>query len=136
MIDPELLKQIEETRAKHEFLTFLILDDDPDWRCGVVQNSDKRFIMFYDLARIRDEAAQMRFLDYADQWWWESGRSLPIDSYIGPAFDEFQPALSGVARKILKAEPIGPTYSLVDQYLKRVKKRRIDLVNRRRLDAA
>ena len=126
--------QIEETRTKHEFLTFLILKEDhPGWRCGVVQNVNNRFITFYDLARIRDPKAQARFLAYADKWWWESGMSLPIDSYIGELFDEFQHSLSSIPRKILKEEPIGPVYSLADQYLKRIKKRRIDLVNRKRI---
>lgn len=134
MINPELEAKIEETRARHEFLTFLILQDTSDWRCGVVQNSNNRFISFYDLARIRDEKAQTRFMQFADKWWWESGMALPIDAFIGRPFDEFRDALCTLPRKTLMGDPIGPIYSITEHYLKRVKKKRIDLVNRRKED--
>lgn len=131
MISQELQERIDETRARHEFLTFLILQENDEWKCGIVQNSSNRFITFYDLARIRDEKAQARFFVHADRWWWESGMALPIDAFIGRPFDEFQDALTTISRKTLQVEPIGPAYSITDHYLKRVKKRRIDLVNRR-----
>ena len=130
------MEQIKETRKKYEFLTFLILkEEQPGWRCGVVQNVNNRFITFYDMARIRNPKSQERFLAYADKWWWESGMALPIDAYIGEAFDEFQYSLSSIPRKTLTEDPIGPVYSLANQYLKRIKKRRIDLVNRKRITA-
>lgn len=133
-LNQELLNQILEIRTKHEFLTFLILkDDDAGWRCGVIQNSNTRFINFFDVAKIRDEKSRKRFLSYADRWWWQSGMSLPIDAYIGVPFDEFLPTLVSLPRKTLMIDPIGPSYNLSEQYLRRVKKRRIDLVNRRQL---
>lgn len=123
---------IKETREKYEFLTFLITKDTEEWRCGVVQNSNTRFITFYDIAKIRDEKLQKQFIELADKWWWESGQSLPIDCFIGPGFDVFQEALITIPKKTLSCDPIGPIYSITDQYLKRVKKRRVDLVNRRK----
>lgn len=131
MID-DLEQKIEETRAKHEFLTFLILKDDAGWKCGVVQNVNNRFITFYDISKIRDEKALSRFMALADRWWWESSMALPIDAFIGPEFDEFRDALSTLPKKTLSKDPIGPVYSITEHYLKRVKKRRIELVNRRK----
>ena len=128
------MKQIEETRNTHEFLTFLIFKDTDDWKCGVIQNSSKRFITYYDLSKITNERQRKQFLAFADRWWWESGMALPIDCYIGKDFDIFQDSLSTIPRKTLEVEPIGPVYSLTEHYLKRVKKRRIDLVNRRKED--
>lgn len=133
MIDDELLDKIAETRAKHEFLTFMLMKNSAEWRCGVVQNGSTRFISFYDLAKI-DDALKEEFMMHADRWWWESGMSLPIDCYIGKDFDKFQDSLSVVPRKALEAEPMGPIYSITDFYLKRIKKRRVDLVNRKRRD--
>lgn len=131
MID-DLTQRIEETRAQHEFLTFLILTDEVDWKCGVVQNSTNRFITFYDLAKIRDKKAMTRFMKLAEKWWWESGMSLPIDAFIGREFDEFKEILSTLPKKSLGSEPIGPAYSITEHYLKRVKKRRIELVSRKK----
>ena len=126
------MDQILETREQHEFLTFLIMKEDEDWKCGVVQNSNNRFITYYDMARINDEALLEKFMSFADKWWWESGQHIPIDCYIGPEFDIFRNILCTIPKKILAVDPIGPCYSLTDNYLKRVKKRRIDLVNRRK----
>ena len=137
MIDIDLMKQIEETREKHEFLTFLIIKDHkggpPTWRCGVVQHCNNRFITFYDFGKVRNERDRQTFLEYSDRWWWESGMALPVDYYTGKDFDIFQDALTTIPRKTLEIDPIGPTYSLADHYLKRVKKRKIDLVTRKRM---
>lgn len=130
MLDDTTQKQIEETRAKHEFLTFLVMKDG-DIKCGVVQNETAKMIMFFDFEKIKDEEARRRFMDFADEWWWESNQSIPIDSFIGDRFDEFQAALSGYPKKALELDPIGPTFSLADQYLKRIKKKRVDIVNRK-----
>lgn len=132
MIDASLQQRIEETREKHEFLTFLVLKDELGWKCGVVQNSNNRFITFYDIAKIRDEKTLARFMQLADKWWWESGMSLPIDAFIGHEFDEFRDILTTLPKKTLGEDAIGPVYSITEHYLKRVKKRRIELVNRRK----
>ena len=127
------MDQINETRDKHEFLTFLLMNDGEDCKCGVVQNSNNRFITFYDLDRIQKPSDRKKFLELADRWWWESGQVIPVDCYIGTEFDMFQEALCILPRKLLSDDPIGPTYSITENYLKRVKKRRVDLVNRRRV---
>jgi hypothetical protein len=126
----DLLDLINRTREQHEFLTFMIMKDSDDWRCGVVQNGNSRFINFYDISKIDSATEKSEFMAFADRWWWESGMSLPIDCYIGKGFDKFRDTLSVLPRKSLQIEPIGPVYSITDHYLKRVKKRRVDLVNR------
>jgi hypothetical protein len=131
LITDDLMDLIEKTRAQHEFLTFMIMKDTNEWRCGVVQNGNTRFITFYDLAKIDDPKDKLLFLAFADRWWWESGMTLPIDCYIGKDFDKFRDTLSVLPRKSLNPEPIGPIYSITDHYLKRVKKRRVDLVPRK-----
>lgn len=125
------MSKIEGIRKKHEFLTFMIIKDSDEWRCGVVQNSNNRFITFYDMAKIVDRDAQSRFMKHADTWWWQSGQVIPIDFFIGKEFLEFQHALCTLPRKSIEGDPIGPTYSITEHYLKRVKKRRVDLVTRR-----
>ena len=58
MLDDNTLSRIEETRAKHEFLTFLIMDD--QIKVGIVENETLKFIMLFDFEKIRDEEAISR----------------------------------------------------------------------------
>lgn len=128
MLDEKTLSKIEETRAKYEFLTFLVMDND-NIKVGVVQNESLKLMMFYEFDKIRDESAKKRFLEHTDEWWWGSNQTVPVDSFIGEDFDEFRNILTVYPKKSIK-EVIGPTFSLQEQYLKRVKKKRIEIVNR------
>lgn len=127
MIDDNTMEEIQRTRAKHGFLTFFYMKD-AGLKCGIVQNETAKFIMLYDFEKIIDPQAKQRFLKYADEWWWESNQSTPIDIFIGRRFDEFQPALIGYPKKAIEGDLIGPTYSVADQFLKRIKKKRIDII--------
>lgn len=130
MISDELKHKIEVTRENHPFITFLIVGD--EWKCGVVQNSNNRFITMYDLAKVPGENALADFLKLADRWWWESNMGLPINAFIGPEFDAYRDMLITLPKKTMTEDPIGPVYSLKENYLKRIKKTRIELVKRRK----
>ncbi len=119
---------IEETRKKYEFLTFLVMEDD-SVRCGVVQNETLKVMMFYDLERIIIEEAKRIFLSIADEWWWESNQSIPVNAFAGDRFDQFDHVLYGYPKKSIK-KVIGPTFSLQNQYLKRIKKKKIELIRK------
>jgi hypothetical protein len=129
MLDDETRNKIQETRTKHEFLTFLILVSG-EVRVGIIQNENPKVIMFYDFEKIRDKTRRVTFLEYGDSWWWGSNQSLPVDSFIGEDFDIFSEALTGYPKKSI-ADIHGPTISLQEQYLKRVKKKKIEIVNSR-----
>lgn len=128
-MDKQIANLIEETRSKYGFLTFLILREN-ELRCGIVQNETPKMIMFYDMTKLKDDSQKKRFLRYGDEWWWQRNQSVPIDRYIGYRFDEFQWILRGYPKKSLQSALIGPTLKLSDLYLKRIKKKRIDIVNR------
>ena len=127
MLDDATLNRIEETRAECEFLTFLVTEES-ELRVGIVQNETPKLVMLYDMDKIRNETAKARFLSHGDEWWWQSNQSVPVDSFIGPDFDEFRTALIGYPKKAIK-DIIGPTFSLQNLYLKRIKKRKIEIVN-------
>lgn len=127
-MDTKMNSFIEETRAQFGFLTFLVMKDG-EVRCGIVQNETPKMIMFFDMTRLKDEDQKKRFLAYGDEWWWQRSQSVPVDRYIGSRFDEFQRILRGYPKKSL-TESIGPTMKLAELYLKRIKKKRIDIVNR------
>jgi hypothetical protein len=126
-LDKDTLTQIEETRAEHEFLTFLVLTSG-EVKVGIIQNETQKTIMFYDFEKIRDTQQRRLFLQFGDNWWWGSNQALPVDSFIGENFDVFHSALLGYPKKSID-EIHGPTISLQEQYLKRVKKKKIEIVN-------
>lgn len=129
MIDDHTRDKIEETRRLHEFLTFLV-DENGGLRVGVVQNVTPKVVMFYDMAEIKTAEDRASFLQLADEWWWGSNQTVPVDSFLGPRFEPFRPALKGYPRRSIH-EIIGPVFSLQDLYLKRVKKKRIEIISRR-----
>lgn len=134
MLDSDTKAKIEETRAEHEFLTFLLMEGG-ELRVGIVQNELQKVVMFYDFGKIRDSEMRRRFLEFGDEWWWGSNQSIPVDSFIGEKFDEFHPVLTGYPKKSIK-ETIGPSFSLQERYLKRVKKKKIEIVNTGQATAA
>ncbi len=129
----DLRERIEETRAEHEFLTFLVLTSG-EVKVGIVQNESPKHVMFYDFEKIRSSDMRRRFLELGDSWWWGSNQALPVDSFIGEDFDIFHTALTGYPKKSID-DMIGPTISLQEQYLKRVKKKKIEIVNSRQATA-
>lgn len=129
MVSEKVQKEIDEARSVYKFLTFLVMQNG-DVKCGIIQNETQRIIMFYDIDKVPEDAKE-RFLKHADEWWWNSNLSMPIDSFIGSDFDEFRDVLTGHPKKSLAVDPIGPTFSLAKQYVTRIKKRKINLLSRK-----
>ena len=126
MLDSETSEQIENTRKKYPFLTFLISEGNV--RMGLVQNASPRIISFYDLEQIESEQDRKNLIALGDKWWWESNQNIPVNIFIGRAFDKFQDVLVGVPRKSLK-DVVGPCFSLHEKYIKRMKKKKIQILN-------
>jgi hypothetical protein len=124
-LDEETLKNIEDMRAKYEFLTFVIFKDDMIY--GIVQNETPKILMIYEFGLIKTTEDKEQFLQFGDEWWWGSNHSVPINLFIGERFDAFDYILRGYPRKPIETM-IGPTFSLADRYLRRVRKKRIEVV--------
>jgi hypothetical protein len=124
MIDAQTLEEIEETRKKYEFMTFVMLKD--DIVVGIVQNETPKILMIYQFDLIRTTEEKEQFLQFGDEWWWGSNHSIPINLFIGDRFENFEYALRGYPRKPIDSL-IGPTFSLAERYLRRVKKKKIEI---------
>lgn len=124
-LDQETLDRINAVRVQHEFLTFLVLEE--EIIVGIVQNETQKIMMIYNLEKLKEEDARARFLRYGDEWWWQSNQCVPIDSFIGTRFDPYKSILTGYPKKSIRAI-IGPSFNLSDQYLKRVKKKKIEII--------
>ena len=126
-IDLETEKKITETRTKSPFLTYLVMASG-EVKVGIIQNETQRHINFYDLSKIKETPQQRRFMEFGDRWWWDSGQTIPINFFIGMGFDEFQESLIGLPKKSVD-KVIGPSFSLSALYMKRIKKRRVEILS-------
>ena len=105
-------------------MTFVMLKD--DIVVGIVQNETPKILMIYQFDLIRTTEEKEQFLQFGDEWWWGSNHSIPINLFIGDRFENFEYALRGYPRKPIDSL-IGPTFSLAERYLRRVKKKKIEI---------
>lgn len=96
---------------------------------GIIQNSDELITTIYDYALLKTLEQKQRFLDLADQWWWESNRLVPINVFLKQDWIEFRVVLKTFNSKDVVIEH-GPYVSLKEIAQKRSKRRSITLVRR------
>ena len=98
---------------------------------GIIQNRDDSVTTIYDFGSVIDQQDKMLFLELANQWWWESNRSIPINIFLRQDWDKFRFTLRTFSNKDLEVLH-GPVCSLMDIARKKSKRKSITLV--RRLD--
>lgn len=98
---------------------------------GIIQNRDDAVTTIYDYGAVIDQQDKLLFLELANQWWWESNRSIPINIFLRKDWDRFRFTLRTFSNKDLEILH-GPVCSLQDIARKKSKRKSITLV--RRLD--
>jgi hypothetical protein len=96
---------------------------------GIIQNSDEIITSIYDYAALRTLAQKTRFLELADQWWWESNRLVPINVFLKTDWVEFRICLKTFNSKDVSIQH-GPYISLKEIASKRSKRRSITLIRK------
>jgi hypothetical protein len=96
---------------------------------GVVQNRDDAVTTIYDFGNIQHAELKKLFLELANQWWWESNRSIPINIFLKNDWEVFRPYLRTFVNKDLEILH-GPATSLADIARKKSKRKSITLVRR------
>lgn len=96
---------------------------------GIIQNSDELITTIYDYALLKGLDQKSRFLDLADQWWWESNRLVPINVFLKQDWIEFRFCLKTFNSKDVNIQH-GPYVSLKEIAQKRSKRRSITLVRK------
>jgi len=96
---------------------------------GIVQNRDDAITTIYDFGNIQDANLKRRFVDLANQWWWESNRSIPINIFLKQDWDPFRPYLRTFSNKDLEIIH-GPVCSLNEISRKKSKRKSITLVRK------
>ena len=96
---------------------------------GIIQNSDELITTIYDYALLKGLEQKTRYLELADQWWWESNRLLPINVFLKQDWIEFRICLKTFNSKDVLIQH-GPSVSLKEIANKRSKRRSITLVRK------
>lgn len=96
---------------------------------GIIQNSDDLITTIYDYALLKGLEQKHRYLELADQWWWESNRLVPINVFLKQDWTEFRVCLKTFNSKDVNIQH-GPYVSLREIAQKRSKRRSITLVRR------
>lgn len=96
---------------------------------GIIQNSDEIITTIYDFAALRTLEQKARYLELADQWWWESNRLVPINVFLKQDWFEFRVCLKTFNSKDVNIQH-GPYISLKEIAQKRSKRRSITLVRK------
>lgn len=120
----DFFKQLSE---KYPFITVVMYGNTE--YVGIIQNRDKLVTTMYDFGRITDIELKKKFLEFAEVWWWESNRSIPINIFLREEWAVFKPYLQTFINKDFDIM-YGPATSLAELNKKRTKKRSIQLVRR------
>ena len=96
---------------------------------GIIQNSDEIITTIYDYGLLKTLEQKSRFLELADQWWWESNRLVPINVFLKHDWAEFKICIKTFNSKDVIIQH-GPQISLKEIAQKRSKRRSITLVRK------
>ena len=96
---------------------------------GIVQNSDEFITTIYDYSLLKTLEQKSRYLELADQWWWESNRLVPINVFLKQDWLDFKVCLKTFNSKDVIIQH-GPYVSLREIAQKKSKRRSISLVRR------
>ena len=96
---------------------------------GIIQNQDDAITTIYDFGDVSDPELKKLFIELANDWWWESNHSIPINIYLKAEWTPFKPYLRTFANKDLEILH-GPVCSLSDISRRKSKRKSITLVRK------
>lgn len=117
--------EFKKLNEKCPFLTYIKFQDEEI--IGIVQNSDQQIISIYVYNDLDNQNEKSEFLSLGQNWWDNSNHQIPINVFLRDDFNKFKKILKCFPKKDVH-EIIGPTVSLDDNFQKRIKRRRIQLI--------
>lgn len=121
------MEEIKQLLSQYPFLTYLIYGGNE--YIGIIQNSDEQITTMYDFGSLRSADQKRKFLDFGEQWWWESNRMIPINVFLKSDWAEFKFSVKTMNSKDVDIR-MGPHLNLKDMAAKRSKRRSITLVRK------
>ena len=118
-------EDFERLNQNHPYLTYVqFLEED---LVGIIQNMDKQLLSIYVYNHINSPETKQKFLDLGRLWWEDSNHLIPINIFLREEFYAFKGILKCFSRKDVK-EIKGPVLSLEENFQRRIKRKRIQLV--------
>jgi len=121
------MDDIKELLEKFPFLTYIVYGG-MDY-IGIIQNTGDIVTTLYDYSLIKTVESKKKFLEYGDNWWWESNRIVPINVFLKAEWQEFRPCLRTLVTKDVDIK-YDPKLSLKDVAASKSKRRSITLINK------
>ena len=84
-------------------------------------------VSIYDYGNITNKELKKRFVELGKLWWEDSNQKIPINIFLREDFIVFKKTLKCLPKNDVK-ELWGPTLSLEENFQKRIKRRRIQLI--------
>lgn len=113
---------------KHPYLTYIQFGEDE--YIGIVQNEDNQFITIFAYTSINDEPLRKRFLEMGRLWWDDSNHLIPIDIFLREEFYIYRDVLKCLPKKDVR-NVMGPTLNLEDNFAKRIKRKKVQLIRQK-----
>lgn len=120
-MDNNKIKQLLE---KYPFLA-IVKYSESEFVC-IVQNQDSDVTTIYDFGELKSESDRYDFLSYAEQWWWESNRMIPINIFLKNDWRRFSYSAKTLISKEVEIVA-GHCVRLEDLSTKRTKRKSIQL---------
>ena len=118
-------EDFERLNQNHPYLTCVqFLEEDI---IGIIQNTDKQLLSIYVYSHITSSDLKAKFLDLGRLWWEDSNHLIPINIFLREEFYAFIHILKCFPRKDVK-EIKGQVLSLEDNFQRRIKRKRIQIV--------
>jgi hypothetical protein len=124
-----MVKLTEEIRENFPFIS--VIHYGGIEYVGIIVNQDQFVTSIYDYQQLRTDSERKTFLEHGETWWWESNRTIPINIFMKKDMEPFKHALLTMNSKDVEVV-FGPTMSLSNIAIKRVKRRMIQLIKTRR----
>ena len=121
------VEEIQQLLNRHPYLTYLVYGGIE--YIGIIQNSDDQITTIYDFGSLRDPEQKKRYLDFGEQWWWESHRMIPINVFLKSDWSEFKFCVKTMNSKEVDIK-MGPLLSLKEMASRRSKRRSITLIRK------
>jgi len=127
----ELQKQ-QWLQENYPFLSYVQYGKkDYNYYLGIIINIDQVITSMYNFEDITSPEKRKQFVEYGEQWWWESNRMIPINIFLNGQMGDFKSSIINMNSKDIEVL-WGPATSLDNIIQKRIKRRSIQLV--RKLD--
>lgn len=121
------MEEIKQQLSQFPFLTLLVYGGNE--YVGIIQNSDEQITTIYDFGSLRTEDQKKKFLEFGEQWWWESNRMIPINVFLKTDWAEFKFCVKTMNSKDVDIR-LGPHINLKEMAAKRSKRRSITLIRK------